>query len=282
MCGERHDACGWYTTFHHLDVTGARSRVISLAGPWIVTCRTRTIERMRPSVGYVTGQRFHAIALAFLLIMVAATARMPCMLEGSAGGVPTFTWFVASIGVAIAHQVYVWWSWRAELLDQRWTRVFGNAAFSIYATGFAVLILARPVTVCVLAYANRDTLPLANAFTRTLAILLALPAIYLGWSVARYSGFRRATGLDHFDPRARELPFVRMGIFAWTPNAMYVFGFLWLWIPALWFGSAAAVVASAFQHAYIWVHYLATERPDMRVLYPPGFVPGQVSSRRAR
>lgn len=48
---------------------------------------------------------------------------------------------------------------------------------------------------------------------------------------------------------------------------MYVFGFLMAWIPGLWFGSAAGLVVALFSHAYIWVHYIATERPDMRRIY---------------
>jgi hypothetical protein len=48
---------------------------------------------------------------------------------------------------------------------------------------------------------------------------------------------------------------------------MYVFGFLLFWIPALWFASAAALCAALFNHVYIWVHYFATERPDMQHIY---------------
>ena len=31
--------------------------------------------------------------------------------------------------------------------------------------------------------------------------------------------------------------------------------------------SWAALVVAFFSHAYIWVHYLCTERPDMRLIY---------------
>ena len=40
------------------------------------------------------------------------------------------------------------------------------------------------------------------AVTNTLAILVAVPAVYLFYSVHRYFGFLRATGIDHFDPPA--------------------------------------------------------------------------------
>ena len=48
---------------------------------------------------------------------------------------------------------------------------------------------------------------------------------------------------------------------------MYTFGFLLIWIPGLWFASTAALFAAMFNHLYIWVHYFATERPDMQRIY---------------
>jgi hypothetical protein len=40
-----------------------------------------------------------------------------------------------------------------------------------------------------------------------------------------------------------------------------------LWVPGLWWASPAALVVALFNHLYIWVHYYATERPDMRRIY---------------
>ena len=71
----------------------------------------------------------------------------------------------------------------------------------------------------------------------------------------------------------RTLPFVRGGIFRFTSNGMYVFGFLLLWVPGLWWASAGALSAALFNHLYIWVHYFATERPDMARIY--GAAPSQ-------
>jgi protein-S-isoprenylcysteine O-methyltransferase Ste14 len=65
----------------------------------------------------------------------------------------------------------------------------------------------------------------------------------------------------------RSQPLVREGIFAWAPNAMYIFGFLLLWIPPFLFQSVTALVVAAFGHAYIWVHYFFTEKPDMQLIY---------------
>jgi hypothetical protein len=38
------------------------------------------------------------------------------------------------------------------------------------------------------------------------------------------------------------------------------------WI-AVGFNSSAALAVAAFSHAYIWVHFYATEKPDMDFLY---------------
>ena len=60
---------------------------------------------------------------------------------------------------------------------------------------------------------------------------------------------------------------MRNGIFRLTRNGMYVYGFLLLWASALWFASLAALAVALFNHLYIWVHYFATERPDMVRIY---------------
>jgi hypothetical protein len=60
---------------------------------------------------------------------------------------------------------------------------------------------------------------------------------------------------------------VKEGIFRYSSNAMYVYGFLILWIPGFWWRSQAALLAALFNHAYIWVHYSCTELPDIRLIY---------------
>ena len=40
----------------------------------------------------------------------------------------------------------------------------------------------------------------------------------------------RATGIDHFDPNYKNIPFEKRGIFKWSSNAMYTFAiavFFW-------------------------------------------------------
>lgn len=98
------------------------------------------------------------------------------------------------------------------------------------------------------------------------AVLVAL-GTYAAYSVKRYFGFVRAAGVDHFDPRYREMPLVKEGIFRFTNNGMYFYAFLLFWAIAVGFNSTAALTIAAFSHAYIWVHFYATERPDMNFIY---------------
>lgn len=78
----------------------------------------------------------------------------------------------------------------------------------------------------------------------------------------------RASGADHFDRKYREMPLVRKGIFRFTSNGMYLYAFLLFWAIAVGFNSAAGVVVAAFSHAYVWIHFFATEKPDMKYFYP--------------
>jgi protein-S-isoprenylcysteine O-methyltransferase Ste14 len=87
------------------------------------------------------------------------------------------------------------------------------------------------------------------------------------YSVAKYFGMDRAYGIDHFDPSYRTKPFVKQGMFKYTNNAMYKFGFLIFWAIAFAFLSKAALISAAFSHLYIWVHFYFTELPDIKHIY---------------
>jgi len=224
------------------------------------------------------GQALHLVGLALLVAAAAAASGLPGFSDGALLGLPTAAWFWLAVGEAVLHQVYVWICWRLELGTQRITGTLGARGFVLYAAGFTLLIVARPLLAVALAMSNAGTLPLDPVLSRALAVAALVPVAYLGYSVGRYFGFQRAYGADHFDPAYRSLPIVREGIFRFSSNSMYVFGFLLLWAPALWFGSTAALVFAAFSHAYIWVHYFATERPDMRVIYEPARPPSSPAS----
>ena len=212
-------------------------------------------------------QWVHATVLVALLVGVALASRLDSMRTGHLWGVDTPVWLWCAVALPIVHQVFVWFCWRNKLHGSWPTRVFGGLAFPLYAAGFAVLGIARVVVVFILAIANRDALSVNPTALRILAIIAAIPTVYLFYSVMRYFGFKRALGIDHFDQGYRSMPFIRKGIFRFTRNGMYTYGFLLLWIPALWYSSPAALCAALFNHIYIWVHYYATELPDMKRIY---------------
>jgi len=212
-------------------------------------------------------QLIHFLALVFLLGVMWLFSLIRGFSEGTLFGVNTIIWFYWIITVTIVHQVYVWICWRLELYMKFLRRWLGDWAFAIYAFFFAVLILARPVLITFLSISNKNTLFIPTLFYWPLLLILIVPSIYLFYSLAKYFGFLRAFGIDHFEPDYRKEPIVRRGIFKYTSNGMYTFGLLLLWIPAVFFESIAGIAAALFSHLYIWVHYYCTEKPDMEHIY---------------
>lgn len=214
-------------------------------------------------------QWLHAAALVLLTAGLIFASNLNGMHTGMLWGISTTGWFWISAAIAVLHQVFVWFCWRIQLHASGLSRLFGDHAFTVYAAGFSIFGILRVAAVFVLAISNQGTLP-DHLIFQVLAAAALIPAVYLFYSVKRYFGFRRAFGIDHFDPSYRNLPFVREGIFRFSGNAMYTFGFLILWVPALWYASVAALFAALFNHIYIWVHYYSTELPDINRIYGQG------------
>lgn len=212
-------------------------------------------------------QWLHALLLAALLAGVALVSGFDSTRTGQLWGVTTPAWFWLAIALPIMHQLYVWFCWRTQLHGSWLTRVFGDLGFPVYAVGFAALGISRVVVVFILAISNRDTLVANHTALQILAVIALIPAVYLFYSVKRYFSFKRAFGIDHFDASYQSFPFVRKGIFRFTRNGMYLYGFLLFWVPALWFASLATLTVALFNHLYIWVHYYSTELPDIKRIY---------------
>jgi hypothetical protein len=212
-------------------------------------------------------QWLHALFLALLVIVLKPINAIDSFQKGNLLGLDSLTWFWLAVALAIIHQVFVWLCWRTQLHLSLLTNLWGDRGFTLYAFLFSMLGIARVVLVFILAISNQGTLSLAPFGLKILAVIALLPALYLFYSVYRYFGFKRAFGIDHFDASYRSVPFVRKGIFQFTSNGMYVFGFFLLWVPGLWYGSVAALCAALFNHLYIWVHYYGTELPDIKRIY---------------
>jgi hypothetical protein len=202
------------------------------------------------------GQRLHLVCLAALVAIAWAAWQQL--------GQPFPIAFWAAIAIPVIHQIFVWLAWRIELSSGRTSKTIG---FGGYVAGFFLLFGGRFISLSVLAWLDRDSVPL-HEFPRLLATAtLTALGIYAMYSVIRYFGMARAAGADHFEPRYRDMPLVREGIFRFTSNGMYLYAFLLFWAIAVGLSSSAALLVAAFSHAYIWVHYYATEKPDMNFLY---------------
>jgi len=212
-------------------------------------------------------QIFHFIALAFLLFGLSRIVREEGFLTGEFWRISTKTWFWIAVALPVLHQVYVWLVWRMQLHYSLITRYLGKHAFVYYAIGFAILFASRFIFILFLGISNENTFNGHPVLIYGLAFVLLLPAFWLFYSVKKYFDFRRAFGIDHFDSSFRELPLVRGGIFKYTKNGMYTFGFFLFWVIALLFQSRAALLVALFNHLYIWVHYYCTELPDMKRIY---------------
>lgn len=172
--------------------------------------------------------------------------------------------FWITIIIPVVHQLYVWLCWRLEL---RSGIISSSVGFTTYLLVFFILLVCRPITLVMLADADMDTLGIGIQLRVLITLVFGILALYLFYSVIRYFGFRRAAGADHFQTEYRHKSLVREGVFKYVPNAMYTFGFLALWAIAIGYNSKLALIAAAFNHLYIWVHYYTVERIDMGYLY---------------
>lgn len=214
-------------------------------------------------------QQWHFLILTALLLALYLCIRTDvAFLNGELWGISTLYWFAFALLSPIVHQIYVLICWRSELHHHSISKMFGKKAFKIYKIVFAILIISRPVTITLLGVSNAFTLDITPGFSYVISVILLIPAVYLFYSVVTYFGMDRAFGIDHFEPeKYKSEPLVKRGVFKYTDNGMYLFGFLILWIPGLLLASKTALLAALFNHIYIWVHYYFTERPDMKIIY---------------
>ncbi len=224
------------------------------------------ITQARSSKYFFKRQSWHLVLL-LLLIVISYAFAIPAMGDGSWLGIADTAWYWLAVALAILQQVLVWVVFRLQFGWALLSRLFGKADLIVWAVLFLPLLIARPALVIGLAMADKASLALPRGVEISLGVVLLLPALATLWSVGRHFGLERALGGDHFRQKYREMPQVRAGAFRWSSNAMYAFVFLGLWATAFLFGSQAALSLAMFQHAYIWVHYICTEAPDMFLIY---------------
>ena len=178
-------------------------------------------------------------------------------------GISALSWFMIAMSIPLIHQAYVWICWRSELC---WKSVSNTIGFKGYVVLFFILIISR-LSAIVLCFVDYGSLYKPGLLAWILSIILFIPGTYTMYSVKKYFGFLRAAGADHFDPKYRDMPFERRGIFKWTPNAMYTFAIVVFFGFAISAGSKAMFVFAAYYYIGGWLHYFCTEREDFKVIY---------------
>ena len=178
-------------------------------------------------------------------------------------GISAKNWFLFSMLTPLLHQSYVWLCWRSELC---WKLITNTIGFKGYVILFFILIISR-LSAIVLCFVDYGSLYKPGWLAWILGLILFIPGAYTMYSVKKYFGFMRATGIDHFDLSYKDKPFEKRGIFKWTPNAMYVFA---IGIPfsfAVATGSQSMFVVAIYTYISIWLHYFCTEKPDIVEIY---------------
>ena len=178
-------------------------------------------------------------------------------------GLSASSWFMIAMSIPIIHQTYVWICWRSELC---WKSISNTIGFKGYVIFFFILIISR-LSAIVLCFIDYGSLYKPGLLSWIISIILFIPGAYTMYSVKKYFGFLRAAGADHFDPKYRDIPFEKRGIFKWSSNAMYVFAIGIPFAFAVATGSQSMFVVAIYTYISIWLHYFCTEKEDFKVIY---------------
>ncbi len=203
----------------------------------------------------------------FFIIIFIIISPYANILQGSLFGLGTVFWAFLSLGVVIIHHTLILFFWRLELHYSTITKKFGEKGFKIFVRIFFILFGLRVITQILLAISNYNSLSFINVILFIIGIIFIFPSGFLMYSVIKYFGLERAAGGDHFYEKYRTMPFVKKGIFKYSGNAMYVYGFLMFWIPGLLLASSCSLIIALFSHVYIWLHYYTLELPDIKKIY---------------
>ena len=178
-------------------------------------------------------------------------------------GISALSWFIIAMAIPLVHQIYTWICWRSELC---WKSVSSSIGLKGYLIGFFILIISR-FSAVVLCFVDYGSLYKPGLIAWALSIIVFIPGLYTMYSVKKYFGFARAAGADHFDPKYRDMPFEKRGIFKWSSNAMYTYAIAIPFGFAIATGSQSMFIVSIYTYISIWLHYFCTEREDFKIIY---------------
>ena len=216
------------------------------------------------------GQGYHLAAYIVLgAVLYLAVILLP---QGHSvrWGLSTAEWIALSWVLAGIHQAWIAFFWRAELYLGKISAWFGSAGFGYYKTGYVVFGLARLLCVIPISRSSAHTDAIPPLVSVTLIVLTTPLILWVAYSFAFYFGFDRAAGADHFDPAYRDKPMETRGAFRYFRNPAYTLGLLLLYHPGLFWHSSLGLVAAAVHHAFVWVAYFCSEKPDLEAIYGDG------------
>ena len=125
-------------------------------------------------------------------------------------GISSEDWFLFAMISPFLHQIYTWLSWRSELC---WKTISNTIGFRTYSIIFYILLVIRMLFGIGLAFADYGTWFSPGWIEWTISLLFFVPFIYTMYSVKKYFGFDRATGIDHFDSNYKNIPFARIPVY---------------------------------------------------------------------
>ena len=176
-------------------------------------------------------------------------------------------WGALALLTAAVHQGLVAGVWRYTLFTPLPGAKRLKRRIRCFAVFFALFLASRLAMTVAASLWTGGKLLLPKSLRWAAMGLIILLAGWTYYSVIRYFGMFRALGADHFVPAYRQKPFVAKGVFRYTSNAMYTFGTLVFLLPGLWLQSRGGLAVGLYHYLAIWIHYWATEKPDIAMIY---------------
>jgi hypothetical protein len=176
-----------------------------------------------------------------------------------------FSWIFAGI-----FQYWVAFFWRLELYGGRISAWMGSVGFPFYRIGYIVFGLLRLLPLIPIAMTSRNTVSVPVWISLPFLVVTIPLSLWDLYCATVYFGVTRASGADHFNPAYRSANLEKRGIYKYIPDVIYTVVLLAMYHPGLVWQSAQGLITAAVHHAFVWVHYFCTEKPDMREIYGEG------------
>ena len=173
--------------------------------------------------------------------------------------------------IPLAHQCYIMLAWRFEFHGQYFTKFMCDStslAFLVHRIMYGCTSFLRVMIIFAISRTDSNTIFIDDDLRFGLLIVIG---IFIGWvnySVLRYFGFDRSSGMDHFYPeKCRKLGLVKEGAYAYFDNVQYLATFVVFSIFGIYYKSWNGLIFGLFSSLAAWLHYYCTELPDISLIY---------------